>query len=60
MQNITRTYINETCGGDNCIQYEKDLSKTKPSFGVIAGLQFSNINFWASIRKIQMMAYLSR
>ena len=48
MQNITRTYINETCEGNDCILYEKDLNKTKPFFGILSGVQLSKINFWAS------------
>ena len=46
--NVTKAYINETCEGDDCIVYEKDLNHAKPAFGVFTGLQMSRIMYWES------------
>ncbi|MEX0598301.1 MAG: hypothetical protein WD512_17570 [Candidatus Paceibacterota bacterium] len=46
--NITKAYINETCTGNDCIIYEKNLKLSRPSFGVLTGIQLSNIKFWES------------
>ncbi|ANW97362.1 hypothetical protein AXE80_14125 [Wenyingzhuangia fucanilytica] len=36
--NISLKYHNEVCKGDECIIYEKKVSKTKQSFGILTGI----------------------
>ena len=43
---ITKTYLDLTCTGNNCITYEKDLKKTHPGFGIYTGVSFSKIYFY--------------
>jgi len=40
--NITKEYLNQTCNGNRCITFEKNLSLSKPKFGVYTGVQFIN------------------
>ncbi|MFN8207407.1 MAG: hypothetical protein U0T82_08365 [Bacteroidales bacterium] len=46
LMSITKEYIYQTCGSENCIQYEKNLRINHPSFGFYSGYQFSNIIYW--------------
>jgi len=42
---ITRAYINRTCTGERCIDYERDLRKIKDRVGIWSGVQLSTINY---------------
>lgn len=39
--NITKAYLQETCGTDDCISYEKDLNKNRKRLGFYTGIQAS-------------------
>jgi hypothetical protein len=41
LMDLTRAYINETCEGDRCITYERDLRWPRDHFGLYSGVQFS-------------------
>lgn len=45
---ITKTYLQEKCSGDNCIDYERDLNKYSPRFGILSGIQLNSISFLPS------------
>jgi len=45
---ITKEYINCTCNKNNCVTYEKDLRKTRPTFGVYTGAYLSQVNILES------------
>ncbi|MBN1924816.1 MAG: outer membrane beta-barrel protein [Prolixibacteraceae bacterium] len=45
LMNITKEYINCTHNSDNPKGYEKDLTRSKLSFGLFTGAQISKINF---------------
>jgi hypothetical protein len=46
--NITKSYLNENCKGNNCIKYEKDFNPSKPYFGIFTGVQMSQLLYWQS------------
>lgn len=47
---ITKDYINEVCKGNDCINYERDLNKYKPRFGLFSGVQLAQISFLPSVK----------
>lgn len=47
---ITRAYIYDVCKGDKCINYESDLRKNTPRFGVVAGIQLNQMSFLPSVK----------
>lgn len=47
---ITKAYIHEVCEGNDCINYERDLRKYSPRFGVFAGVQMNEISFLPSVK----------
>lgn len=47
---ITKDYINEVCVGSECIDYERNLNKYRPRFGVFSGVQLARISFLPSIK----------
>jgi len=42
---ITKTYVDATCGGSNCISYEDKLKRTQEKFGAYSGVFLSKIYF---------------
>jgi hypothetical protein len=56
--NISKAYINETCKGNACISYEKDLSLSKPNFGIFTGIQLSKISILESKAKSNILTTL--
>jgi len=45
LMQITKNYINETCEGDYCILYEKELGMHRPKFGFYSGISMSSLSF---------------
>jgi hypothetical protein len=43
---ITKEYIYQACGEDNCLEYEKNMKLSKPYFGFYSGFQLSNMIYW--------------
>lgn len=41
LTSVTTAYINETCQGDGCITFEKDLGRIRNRFGVFSGVQYT-------------------
>jgi hypothetical protein len=50
MTKITKAYIKETCGKNDCINYEKDFSLKRSSFGIFSGVQFSRITWKPDVK----------
>jgi hypothetical protein len=48
MMGITKEYNFRACGGNNCLDYEKNLKLSKPHFGFYYGFQLSNMVYWKS------------
>lgn len=42
---ITKSYVEETCPGTECISYESELSRNRERFGVFTGLHLSKAFF---------------
>lgn len=49
IMDITKSYLEETCEGEECITYEKDLRRTRDRFGVFAGVQMSQMFYSKSM-----------
>jgi hypothetical protein len=45
---ITKAYLKEKCSGNDCIDYERDLNKYSPRFGILSGIQLNSISFLPS------------
>ena len=45
---ITKAYLKEKCSGNDCIDYERDLNKYAPRFGILSGIQLNSISFLPS------------
>ncbi|MFN8207406.1 MAG: hypothetical protein U0T82_08360 [Bacteroidales bacterium] len=43
---ITSRYLRETCKGENCISYEKDLEPYRVRFGIITGARMTKIAWY--------------
>lgn len=50
LMQITKAYIHEVCEGSDCINYERDLNKYTPKFGVFSGVQLNKISFLPSVK----------
>ena len=48
LTNVTKEYINQTCTGEKCITYERDLRKMKDRVGFYSGVQLSKIYYSGS------------
>ena len=48
IQNITKSYINEVCKGENCIHYERNSKSDKSTFGALYGIRMNQISFLPS------------
>lgn len=44
---VTKNYINDVCKGEDCLTYEKDITKKNPRVGVFTGMQVSQVSFYA-------------
>jgi hypothetical protein len=50
LSKITKAYIYETCKENNCINYEKDFSQSRPSFGFFSGFSLSKISWESNVK----------
>ncbi|MFH0756220.1 MAG: hypothetical protein V2B15_02900 [Bacteroidota bacterium] len=46
---ITKSYLGETCEGEECITYEKNLRLTRDRFGIFAGVQLTQMFYSKSM-----------